>query len=78
MKPGLIFKLALSFESVGLKLSEKAERFIELGRKISNELLFETMANQKHRTKCAKLARAMSFQNNEATKMKLWNLFMNA
>lgn len=76
MKPGL--KLALSFKALGIAASKVSERLRETGHCVSNQSLYETIAEQENRTKCAKLARVMSVQKNEKIKLELWKLFIAA
>ncbi len=74
MKPGL--RLKYSFEAMGLIANKANERLTEFTHCINNNSIYETMSEQKNRSKCVKLARAMAYQNNEETKMKLWKLFL--
>jgi hypothetical protein len=76
MKKGL--KLKYSFEAFGLSTNKVSERLTDFGHCVNKRLMYETIKEQKNRSKCAKLARAMSMQNNDETKMKLWNLFKAA
>ena len=68
-------KLALSLKPLGTSADKVAERLKEAGYFISRKLLYEAIENHKHRTKCVKLARLMSLQNDKVTKDILWNLF---
>ena len=78
MKTETILKLALELESRGVAMNRVAERLTDLGRKITNDLLFETMAEQDHRTKLTKIAVNLSTQKNEKIKAELWRLFLAA
>lgn len=78
MKPRLRIKLKQSFDVIGLRISKVSQRLQDAGHCVNKNLMYETLSEQKNRSKCAKLARAMSVQSNEIIKMKLWNLFLAA
>ena len=89
MKTETIIKLAISLEAHGVAMNRVSERLIKLGRKLTNELLFESIEekekkrkkieeDQNHRTKLKKIAVNLSTQKNEKVKAELWRLFVAA
>ena len=68
-------KLARTFKGFGIAFNEAAKRLEELGIELN---IYETIADQDHRTKLKNIAVNLSTQKNDKIKAELWRLFLAA